>query len=191
METIAIVVGVCPVVVIAVSWALLAPKSPVRRAINTWSTDLLEREKATEVYRTAYEFTVPLPAQQVIDVIEQRWGRMVPTGEPQFYVHSAIYEQQVVLRFGNAARPKFFAARIDFETREPATGTLWFYEAEDLDLVGAPISSAPASTISSRNCRRNPFSGCAMGKSSSPPWKTKATSSGSRAHIGAVETIPN
>jgi hypothetical protein len=32
---------------------------------------------------------------------------------------------------------KFFAARIDFESREPASGTLWFYEAEDLGLVGA------------------------------------------------------
>ncbi len=137
METIALVVGICLVVVVAVSWALVAPRSPLRKSISARLTNFLEREKATEVYRTAYGFTTSVSDGSVVDAIEQRWGRAAPTAEPRFYVHSVITDQQIILRFGNEARPRIFAARIDFEVSDPAAGTLWFFEAEDHDLVGA------------------------------------------------------
>jgi hypothetical protein len=109
----------------------------LRKAINARLTNFLEQEKAAEVYRTAYEFTTSVSAGSVVDAIEQRWGRATPEAEPQFYVHSVIADQQIILRFGNEARPRILSARIDFESRDPASGTLWFFDAEDHDLVGA------------------------------------------------------
>jgi hypothetical protein len=84
------------------------------------------------VFSKAYEFTTSTSAQRVIDAIERRWGRTVPDGVAEFYVASVIHEQQVILKFGNTDTPGIFSARIDFTSRDPAAGTLWFYDAEFL-----------------------------------------------------------
>ena len=72
-----------------------------------------------------------------MDEIAQRWGRTVPDGEPELYVQSAIEEQQVILAYVNQVRARIFAARIDFEARDPAAGALWFFDAEGDDLTEA------------------------------------------------------
>lgn len=84
---------------------------------------------ARDVFDKAYRFTTASSAQQVIDAIERRWDRAVPTGPRDFYIESTIAEQQVILLYGNQETPRVFAARIDFESREPASGTLWFFDA--------------------------------------------------------------
>ncbi|WP_319455401.1 MULTISPECIES: hypothetical protein [unclassified Mycobacterium] len=83
-----------------------------------------------DVFAKVYAFTTSTSAQRVIDAIERRWERAVPDGEPGFYVASVIHEQQVILSFGNTDTPGIFSARIDFTSRDPASGTLWFYDAE-------------------------------------------------------------
>jgi len=83
-----------------------------------------------DVFAKAYQFTTSIPAQQVVDAIEKRWGRAVPDGAAGFYVKSVIEAQQVILSFGNTDTPGIFSARIDFTSRDPAAGTLWFYDAE-------------------------------------------------------------
>jgi hypothetical protein len=40
--------------------------------------------------------------------------------------------QQVILRFGNQDTPRIFSARIDFQSKDPAQGTLWFFDAKVL-----------------------------------------------------------
>ena len=77
-----------------------------------------------------YDFTTSTLAQQVIDAIERRWGRTVPDGAPDFYVASVIHEQQVIVVYGNGERPRIFVARIELQARDPAAGTLWFYDGE-------------------------------------------------------------
>jgi hypothetical protein len=52
-------------------------------------------------------------------------------------VHSVIYEQQVILLLGNQDRARIFAARIDFQSRDPASGTLWFFDADGDDRIEA------------------------------------------------------
>src|SRR5262245_34869975 len=117
--------------------AVLMVSARVRSAVYTRATTFLQREKAREVYRNAYEFTTSMPARRVMDEIAQRWGRTVPDGEPEFYVQSAIEEQQVILAYGNQIRGRIFAARVDFESRDPAAGTLWFFDAEGDDRTEA------------------------------------------------------
>jgi hypothetical protein len=97
------------------------------RPLRNW----IERELARQV-PTQYEFTASISAQRVIDAIDQHWGRTVPNGEAGIYVQSVIPQQQVILLFGNQIRPRIFAARIDFQSPDPVSGTLWFFEAEDL-----------------------------------------------------------
>lgn len=87
--------------------------------------------RARDVVLKSFEFTAPVPAQRVIDAVERRWGREVPTGAPGFYVASAIYQQQVIVSYGCDGL-RLFAARIDFQPLESAAGTLWFYDAEHL-----------------------------------------------------------
>ena len=86
--------------------------------------------RAREVLLKTFAFTAPVPAHRVIDAIERRWGREVPTGAPDFHVASAIHEQQVIVVYGYDEMPRIFAARIDFQSRDPAAGTLWFFDAE-------------------------------------------------------------
>jgi hypothetical protein len=52
-------------------------------------------------------------------------------------VHSVIYEQQVILLLSNQDRARIFAARIDFQSRDPASGTLWFFDADGDDRIEA------------------------------------------------------
>jgi hypothetical protein len=137
MERIAIVIGICIVAAILVPMAMLMASARLRKAVYFRAANYLEREKVREVYRTAYDFTTSISARQLIDAIEQRWGRTVPVGEPEFYVQSTIEGQQVILVFGHEARPQIFSARIDFASLDPASGTLWFFDAEDDDLIGA------------------------------------------------------
>ena len=117
--------------------AVLAASARLRWALKVRLTNFLERERAREVYRTVYDFTTSISARLVTDAIEQRWGRTVPSGEAQFYVHSVIYEQQVILLLGNQDRARIFAARIDFQSRDPASGTLWFFDADGDDRIEA------------------------------------------------------
>ena len=42
-------------------------------------------------------------------------------GKAQFYVHSVVYEQQVILLLSNQDRARIFAARIDFQSRDPTS----------------------------------------------------------------------
>ncbi|HEV7420439.1 MAG TPA: hypothetical protein VGO30_11390 [Mycobacterium sp.] len=88
--------------------------------------------KARDVFAKEYVFTTGAPAQQVIDGMEHYCGRTVPTGAPGFYVFSVIEAQQVILRYGNQDNPRIFSARIDFQSEDPAKGTLWFFDAEVL-----------------------------------------------------------
>ena len=87
---------------------------------------------AREVFAKEYVFTTRTSAQQVIDAIEQNCGRIVPNGDPGFYVFSVIEAQQVILRFGNQDTPRIFSARIDFQSEDPARATLWFFDAKVL-----------------------------------------------------------
>lgn len=137
VERIALVIGICIVVAIVVPMAVLAASARLRWALKVRLTNFLERERAREVYRTVYDFTTSISARLVTDAIEQRWGRTVPSGEAQFYVHSVIYEQQVILLLGNQDRPQIFAARIDFQSRDPASGTLWFFDTDGDDRIEA------------------------------------------------------
>ena len=136
-ERIALVIGICIVVAIVVPMAVLAASARLRWALKVRLTNFLERERAREVYRTVYDFTTSISARLVTDAIEQRWGRTVPSGEAQFYVHSVIYEQLVILLLGNQDRARIFAARIDFQSRDPASGTLWFFDADGDDRIEA------------------------------------------------------
>ena len=86
--------------------------------------------RARDVLMKVYDFTTSTPAQQVIDAIERRWGRAVPDGAPNFYVASVLHQQQVIVVYGNGELPRIFAARIDFQSRDPAAGTLWFFDGE-------------------------------------------------------------
>jgi hypothetical protein len=87
---------------------------------------------AREVFAKEYVFTTRTSAQWVIDAIERNCGRTVPNGDPEFYVASVIEAQQVILRFGNQDTPRIFSARIDFQSKDPAQGTLWFFDAKVL-----------------------------------------------------------
>jgi hypothetical protein len=128
VEGIAIFIGVCIVAAIVLAVAVFVGSARVRSALLNWAKPAIARD----VYRTAYEFTTSISARRVIDAIGQRWGRTVPTGEAGFYIRSVIEQQQVILVFGNQIKPRIFAARIDFESRDPASGSLWFFDAEDL-----------------------------------------------------------
>ena len=86
--------------------------------------------RARDVLMRVYDFATSTPAQQVIDAIGGRWSRAAPDGAPDFYVASVIHEQQVIVVYGNSERPRIFAARIDFQSRDPAAGTLWFFDGE-------------------------------------------------------------
>ncbi len=86
--------------------------------------------RAREVLQKTFTFTATEPAYRVIDAIERRWRGEVPSGTPDFYVASVIHEQQVIVAYGNDERPRIFAARIDFQSPDPAAGTLWFYDGE-------------------------------------------------------------
>jgi hypothetical protein len=86
--------------------------------------------RARSVLLKAYSFTTSTSAQQVIDAIERRWGRTIPDGKRDFYVASVIHQQQVIVGYGNIEQPRIFAARIDFQSLDPAGGTLRFLDAE-------------------------------------------------------------
>lgn len=88
--------------------------------------------RARDVVLKNFEFTAPAPARGVIDAIERRWGREVPSGAPGFHVVSVIDEQQVIVSYGCHGDRRIFAARIDFQSLDPAAGTLWFFDAEYL-----------------------------------------------------------
>jgi hypothetical protein len=47
-------------------------------------------------------------------------------------VVSVIEAQQVILRYGNQDTPRIFSARIDSQSKDPAQGTLWFFDAKVL-----------------------------------------------------------
>jgi len=83
--------------------------------------------RAREVLQKTFTFTATEPAYRVIDAIERRWRREVPNGTPDFYVANVIHEQQVIVAYGNDERPRIFAVRIDFQSPDPAAGTLWFH----------------------------------------------------------------
>jgi hypothetical protein len=89
--------------------------------------------RARGVFLKTFAFTAPVPADRVVEAIERRWGREVQD-ELDFYVESVIPGQQVILVFGKTEVPRIFAARIDFQSRDPAAGTLWFFDGKSYAL---------------------------------------------------------
>ena len=133
VEGIEILIGVCVVVAIVLVVVVVVRFVRRRSVIVAAVKHEFQLIDARQVYRNEYEFTTSISAQRVIDGIEKRWGGTVPNSEAGFYVKSVIEQQQVILVFGNQNRARIFDARIDFESRDPASGTLSFFDAEDPD----------------------------------------------------------
>jgi hypothetical protein len=130
MDAAAILIGIGIFIAVVLVAALVVRIVVMRPALSAAVSETRKMLKARDVYVKVYGFTASTPAQRIIEAIDQRFGRTVPSAEPGFYVESTIYEQQVLLAYGNRPTPRIFIARIDFDTRDPASGAMWFSEAE-------------------------------------------------------------
>lgn len=89
--------------------------------------DKRELAKASPVFGQVHRFATSVSSDRVATAIVQRWGRTPPTGPSAFYVHS-VTDDDVVLHLGNHVRDRFCGARIHFDSRNPAAGTLSFFD---------------------------------------------------------------
>jgi hypothetical protein len=130
VDATAILIGIGIFVAIVLVAALVVRIVFMRSALSAAVSETRRMLKARDAYVKVYGFTASTPAQRIIEAIEKRYGRAVPDASSGFYVVSTIYEQQVILAYGNRHTPRIFIARIDFDTRDPASGAMWFSEAD-------------------------------------------------------------